>query len=143
MKKHTLIVASLVLTVVFLALGTAARASAQAVEVQAKIPFSFIVLGETFPAGQYTLTSAPHELKIRDANQRLVAVVLADEISGRSARKTGQIIFHCYDERCCLWELRSPTAGNGRQLLMSKMEAALAKEQHGKYFAVLGEGPVE
>jgi hypothetical protein len=133
MKKQTLIVASLVLT-----LGLAvAPASAQAVWVQAKVPFSFVVLGKTLPAGEYTLTSAPHELKIRDASHRPVATVIANEISGRSAGATGQIIFHCYSDRCFLSELRSPTEGNGRQLLMSRMEADLAKEQAGKYFAVM------
>ena len=141
MKKQILIVASLVLTIWVLALGFAvAPASAQTVAVQAKVPFNFTVLGKTFPAGEYTLSSAPHELKIRDAHQRLVAVVIANEVPGRS-RATAQIIFHCYDERCFLSELQSPTQGNGRQLLMSKMEAELAKEQSGKYFAVLGEEP--
>jgi hypothetical protein len=136
MTKQILIVASLVL-----ALGLAVvPASAQAVAVQANVPFSFVVLGKTLPAGEYTLTSAPHELKIRDASQRLVAVVLANEISGRSTGATGQIIFHCYSERCFLSELRSPTEGNGRQLLTSKMEAGLAREENAKYFAVLGEG---
>jgi hypothetical protein len=135
--KHTMIVTCLVL-----ALGLAvAPASAQVVGVQAKVPFSFIVLGKTFPAGEYMLISEPHGLKIRDAGQRLVAVVLANEVSGRTAGTTGQIIFRCYSERCFLTELRSPTQGNGRQLLVSKMEAEFAKEQPGQYFAVLGEAP--
>jgi hypothetical protein len=142
-RKQILIVAGLVLAGGVLALGPAAApAAAQTIAVQAKVPFNFIVLGKTLPSGEYTLTSAPHELKIRDANQRLIAVVIANEVSGRLAGTTGQIIFHCYDDRCFLSELRSPTAGNGRQLLTSKMEALLAKEQHGKYFAVLGEEPV-
>ena len=144
MKKHILTVAGIALAIAVLGLGPAVvPACAQTVAVQAKVPFSFIVLGKTLPAGEYTLTSAPHELKIRNANQRLVAVVIADEVSGRSAGTTGYLLFHCYDERCFLAELRSPTQGNGRQLLMSKMEAQLAKEQRGKYFAVLGEEPVK
>ena len=144
MKKQILIVASFALAVGALAVGFAApTASAQAVGVQAKVPFSFVVLGKTLPAGEYTLTSAPHELKIRDVNHQLIAVVIADEVSGRSAGTTGRIIFHCYSDRCFLSELQSPTAGNGRQLLMSKMEADLAKEQAGKYFAVLGEAPLK
>ena len=139
MTKQILIVASLVL-----ALGLAVvPVSAQAVGAQAKIPFNFVVLGKTLPAGEYTLLSAPHQLKIRDANQRLVATVLADEISGRSADAKSQIIFHCYSDRCFLAELHSPTEGNGRQLLMSRAEAALAREQTGKYFAVLGEAPLK
>ena len=40
-----------------------------------------------------------------------------------------------------LSELQSPTEGNGRQLLMSRLEAGLAKGQREKYFAVLSDGP--
>lgn len=144
MPKQIRFVAGLVLTVGVLALGPAAvPASAQAVAVQAKVPFSFVVLGKTLPAGEYTLSSAPHELKIRDANQRLVAVVIANEVAGRGTGANGQIIFNCCSDRCFLSELESPTEGNGRQLLISKMEAQLAKEQAGKYFAVMGESPVK
>jgi len=141
MTKQILIVANIVLAIGVLALGLAVvPASAQAVGVEAKVPFSFIVLGETLPAGEYTLTLAPHELKIRDANQKLVAAVLANEIADHSAGATDQLIFHCYSDRCFLSELRSPTQG-GRQLLTSKAEADLAREENAKYFAVLGDGP--
>lgn len=144
MTKQIPIIGSLVLAIAALALGPAAvPASAQAVGVQARVPFNFIVLGKTLPAGEYTLTSAPHELKIRDASQRLVAVVLANEVAGRVAGSTGQIIFHCYGDRCFLSELQSPTTGNGRQLPISKMQAQLAREQSGKYFAVMGESPLK
>lgn len=136
MKKQTLIVASLCL-VVGLAM---VPASAQAVATRAKVPFGFVVLGKTFPAGEYTLIAAPHFVKIEDANRRPIATVLANEIPGRSAA-TPQIIFHCYTDRCFLSELRSPTPGNGRQLLTSRTEADLAKKEQGKYFAVLGEKP--
>ena len=134
MTKRILIVASLVLAV-----GLAA--AAQEVGVRARIPFNFFVLEKTLPPGEYTLTSVPHELRISDANHRLVAVVLANEISGRSAATSGQLIFHCYGDRCFLSELQSPTEGNGRQLLMSRLEAGLAKGQTEKYFAVLSDGP--
>ncbi|HUO13440.1 MAG TPA: hypothetical protein VMX38_00515 [Verrucomicrobiae bacterium] len=133
MKKQILIVASFVLAVG----AIVAPAGAQAV-VYARIPFSFVVLGKTLPAGEYTLTSEPHELKIRDAEHRLVAVVLADEIAGRFKGASGQLTFHCYGERCFLGELESKRDGQGRQLLMSKMEREAAREQAGAYFAVMG-----
>jgi hypothetical protein len=123
MKSQTLIVASLSVAI-GLAVGPA---YAQRGGVQAKIPFNFAVSGKTFPAGEYT--------------GRLIAMVLANNISGRSARANGQIIFHCYRDRCFLSELWSPTQENGRQLLTSRTEADLAKEERGKYFAVVGEKP--
>jgi hypothetical protein len=137
MKKQTLFVASLCLVV-----GLAAvPAHAQVFGARARVPFSFVVLGKTFPAGEYTLFAAPHMVKIEDANQTLIAVVLANEIPGRSAGATGQIIFHCYSDYCFLSELRSPIQGNSRQLLTSRSEAKLAKKEPGNYFGVLGEKP--
>lgn len=135
MKKQILILVTLGLAV------NLAAAPAYAQAVKAEVPFSFVVLGKTLPAGEYTMTSAPHQLKIKDAKQRLVAVVIADEVSSRAAGRTGQIIFHCYGDRCFLSELQSPAEGNGRQLLMSRMEADLAKEQAGTYFAVIEKRP--
>jgi hypothetical protein len=88
----------------------------------------------------HEVAAAPHMVKIEDASQTLIAVVLANEIPGRSAG-AGQIIFHCYSYSCFLSELRSPIQGNGRQLLTSRAEAALAKKERGRYFAVLGDKP--
>jgi hypothetical protein len=109
----------------------------------AKIPFDFAVSGKTFPAGEYTMVAASHQVRIEDAKGRLIPMVLANNISGRSAAANGQIIFHCYRDRdrCFLSELWSPTQENGRQLLTSRTEAELAKEDREKYLAVVGEKP--
>jgi len=137
MKKQTLIVASLCLLV-----GLAVvSAYAQAVVVRATIPFSFVVLGKTFPAGEYVLIAAPNMVKIENSNRIPIATVLANEISERFAGAVAQIIFRCYSDRCFLSELRSPIQGNSRQLLISGAEAELAKKEQEKYFAVLGEKP--
>jgi len=107
--------------------------------IKAAIPFNFAVSGKTYPAGEYTMIAASHQVRIEDAKGRLIAMVLANDIAGHSAGASGHIIFRCYSERCFLAELWSPTEENGRQLLTSRTEAALAKEERGRYFAVLGE----
>ena len=137
MKKQTLISASLCLS-----LGLAVvPASAQAGGVQAKVPFNFAVSGKTFAAGQYTMIAGSHQVKIQDVNGITIAMVSANEVSGRSAGANGRIIFHCYRERCFLAEVWSPIQENGKQLLVSRAEAGLVKEESGEYFAVLGEKP--
>lgn len=136
MKKRILIVAYFAL-----ALGlVVVPAYGQTAADHATIPFSFVVLERTLPAGAYTIIAAPHELKIRDANQRLVAVVLANEMAGPFTGANAQVIFHCYADRCFLAELRSSTQG-GRKLIISKAEAAAAREETPKYFAILGDRP--
>jgi len=137
MKKQTLIVASLCLS-----LGLAiVPAYGQAGGVQAKVPFNFVVSGKTFAAGEYTMIAGSHQVKLQDAYGRTIAMVLANEVSGRSAGANGRIIFHCYRERCFLAEVWSPVQENGKQLLVSRTEAGLGKEERGEYFAVLGEKP--
>jgi hypothetical protein len=139
MKKQTLIVASL-----YLAIGLAvAPASAQAGGVEAKVPFNFVILGKTFPAGEYTMIPRSHQVNIEDGQGKIVAMALANNVSGRPVGKNGEIIFHCYRDRCFLSEVWSPTQENGRGLPTSRAEANLAKEENGKDFAVLGEEPLK
>jgi hypothetical protein len=137
MKKQTLIVASLSLII-----GLAvAPAFAQSGGVRARIPFNFTVAGKTFAAGVYTMIVSSHQVNIRDADGRKVAIVLANEISGRSAGATGHIIFHCYREHCFLAEVWSPTNENGHQLFTHRSEASLARRENVKYAVVIGAEP--
>jgi hypothetical protein len=139
MKKQTLIAASLCL-VVGLAMVSA---NAQATFVQGKVPFNFTVLEKTFPAGDYMMSAGPHQLKIKDAHGNIVALALANDVSGRSSGKNYQITFRCYGDRCFLAEVWFSPQESGRQLPTSRAEAKLAREESGKYFAVLGEEPLK
>jgi hypothetical protein len=138
MKKQTLFSASLCLAVGL----TVVPAHAQVGGVQAKVPFNFTVSGKAFPAGEYRMIARSHQVNIEDGHGKIVAMVLANEVSGHSAGVDGRIIFHCYGDRCFLAQVWSATQENGREFLMSPAEANLAKEEKGKYFAVLGEKPV-
>jgi hypothetical protein len=137
MKSQMLSIASLCLAVGL----TDAPLNAQTGGVQAKVPFNFEVLGKTYPAGAYTMIATLDQVRIEDATGRLIARMESNQISGRSAGANGQIIFHCYRDRCFLSELWSPTQENGRQLPTSRAEANLAKQERGTSFAVLGEKP--
>jgi len=135
MKKQILTAAS-VCFVVGLAL-----VSASAQTVEAKVPFSFTVSGKTLPAGDYTMIINSNRLKITNGDGRIVALASVYDASGHAAGEKSQIVFHCYSNRCFLAELWSAHQLNGRELLTSRAEATLAKEESGKYFAVLGEEP--
>lgn len=135
MKKLTLMT-------ICLGLGlTTLPAYAQGGGVRANVPFKFAVNGKILPAGEYTMTSNAHLVKIQDAHSRPVALVLADYISGTSAGPDGEIIFHCYRDLCLLAEIWSPVKGDGRKLDTSRTEARLARREPRQYFAVLGDGP--
>jgi hypothetical protein len=135
---------NLMLTLAVLAVGlTVIPAYAQLGGIQAQVPFSFAVAGKTFAAGKYTMITASHQVKIQDGNGRIVAVLLTNEVSGRSVGPNGEIIFLCYGYRCFLAEVWSPAEENGRRLLIPRTDKDLQKEKRGTYFAVLGEKPTK
>lgn len=137
MKNRTLIVATFCLVIAVAAIP----AGAQVGGVEAKVPFNFVVSGKTLAAGRYLMIPSSHLVKIEDAQRKIVALVSANHISGRSAGETGQIIFHCYRDRCFLSEVWSPAVENGRQLPTPPVEAELSREEPRTYFALLGEKP--
>ena len=144
MKKYTLVVAGLCMVIGLIVVP----AYAQRGGVQAKVPFNFVVSDKSFPAGEYTMIVKTHELKIEDADGKIVAMVLTNQVSlkqvaGRSVGKEGQLIFHCYRERCFLAQVWSAFQENGSELLKSRAEANLAKEEQGQYFAILGHEPLK
>ena len=136
MKSQTLIAVSLYLVAGLTAVPAHAQNS-----VRAKVPFNFVVSGRTFVAGDYTLTLNPHQVKIEDERGLIVAMVLTNEVSGHAVGQTGQLIFHCYKDRCFLSQVWSAARENGRQFFTPRAETELAKQEPGKYFAVLGEKP--
>ena len=138
--KSQIMIAAVLLSVVGLA---ATPAHAQSSTVQVKIPFHFTISEKTLPAGDYLLMTGPHQVKIADARNRVVAIVLANEVSDRPAGKQGRIVFHCYGTRCFLWEVWPPVRGNGRRLFTSRSETFAAQEARGQYFALLGEDPLK
>jgi hypothetical protein len=135
MKRQALFTASL-----YMMIGmVVASVNAQTGGVRAEVPFSFVAAGKTLPAGAYTMVAGSDMVSVvSTAGGRTVALALVNKVSGRSAGANGRIIFHCYRERCFLAEVWSPTGENGRQLLTSRVEAELAKEGEGQYFAILG-----
>lgn len=140
MKKQILVVAGVLLGIGY----WTGSAEAQTGGVRATIPFHFIVGGKTFAAGEYTMVAGRQRVSVVSAaDGRTLAIALANDVSGHLAGTTGRIIFRCYDTRCFLAELWSPTEQNGRQLLISPAESETSRERRGTYFAILGTNPAK
>jgi hypothetical protein len=118
---------------------TLASAHAQQRGVRAQIPFSFTVSGKTLGPGRYTMLVRSHQVTIEDGSGQIVALVLANQVSGHSARIGGEITFHCYAYRCFLSEVWTPFQENGLRFTPPRVELELAKQQSGTYFAVLAQ----
>jgi hypothetical protein len=129
---------SLVLGLWLLAGLVAAPLFANPGGMKARVPFGFVVAGKTLPAGEYRIIAVPHRVDIQDASGRKLAVVLANETSEGAAGRRGKVIFHCYHDQCFLAEVWSTDYERG-QLVNSKSEQELSKQESGKYVAILGE----
>jgi hypothetical protein len=134
MKRHTFHIASMFL------LATLATTAAQAQSrITVKVPFKFMVSDRTFPAGRYSVSSSGDHLTIQDAAGKSVFTGLANSVSGRHVGENGQVVFHCYGDRCFLSEFWTPARDNGSQLLPSRYETESAKLGKGTEFAVLNQ----
>jgi len=132
MKRQTLRLASLCL----LAMFAVSLAQAQS-RITVQVPFNFLISDRTFPAGRYSVSSSRNRLTVQDSTGKPVFIGIANAVSGRRVGETGQVVFHCYDNRCFLSEFWTPTRDNGNQLLPSRYEAELAKHRKGMEFALL------
>ena len=124
MKKQGLQIVSLCLFAT-LALSSAPAQS----RITVKVPFAFNVSDQSFPAGQYSLFSWRDHLTLQNSTGAAVFFGIVNSVSGRHVSERGEVIFHCYEERCFLSELWVPTRENGSQLLLSKTEKEWAKNR--------------
>jgi len=119
---------------------TAGMASAQTGGVRTKVPFDFNLAGKRFAAGEYMMVPGSQKVTIISLSEgTTVALALANSVSGKTAGRTGRVVFRCYRQRCFLQEVWSPTQVNGLQILTSPAEREQARFVEGVYFAVLGE----
>jgi hypothetical protein len=124
MKRNLLIAAVLAL------LGTTA-ASAQTINVEASVPFSFIVNRATLPAGEYTLKSMDEQgaaLAIRDLNSKTANLVLSNTCSSRKSASQTKLLFHRYGNSYFLSQIWTEGSNTGRELPPSAGEKEVARD---------------
>jgi hypothetical protein len=134
MKKQTIQFALMCLLFTFAVTLVQAQS-----RITVKVPFDFLISDRTFSAGQYSVSSFRNQLTVQDSTGKSVFIGIANSVSGRRVGETGQIVFHCYDNRCFLSEFWTPTRDEGNQLLPSRYEAEVAKHRKGMEFALLEE----
>ena len=119
----------------FLAAGLSAYAQLGGIKVN--VPFNFFVAGKSFRAGEYTVSSIHDSVVLWDSRGNRVAMALSNSIR-QPGGNTGQVVFDCYTGRCYLSQLRTPDPDRSRELLRSKEEMELAKQEPAKPFVLVG-----
>jgi len=106
--------------------------------ITVNVPFNFVLSDKTFPAGQYSLSSAQEKLTVQNSAGKIIFMAITNPVSGRHVGPTGEVIFHCYETRCFLSEFWTPVQEYGDQLLPSRYEKEVAKHGESTEFALLG-----
>ena len=132
MKKQ-----ALQLAVLCISMACAATHALAQSRITVKVPFEFSISDETFPSGLYSMGSSHGQLTVQDSAGKTIFIGMANQVSGRRVSRTGMVVFHCYDARCFLSELWTPTREGGSQLLRSRSEAAMARHREPTEFALL------
>jgi hypothetical protein len=96
-----------------------------------------VIADKTFPAGQYSISSAQEKLTVQDSTGKPIFIGMTNPVSGRHVGSTGQIVFHCYENRCFLSEFWTPVRETGNQLLPSRYEREVARHRQRTEFALL------
>jgi hypothetical protein len=121
--KRNLLIAALAL------LGTMA-ASAQTVNVKAKVPFSFTVNRATLPAGEYSLKSMDEQgtaIAIRDLNSNATNLVISNSCRSSESASQTKLVFHRYGNHYFLSQIWIEGDNAGRELLPSAGEKEVAR----------------
>ena len=122
--------AMIVLAIVLVSAVASANAQS-ARKVSANIPFDFVVGDQTLAAGEYSLkaTTAPSNgLMIQDENGKS-SMRLTNSIEPRQNRRESRLVFHRYGQRYFLAEVWTGAGEVGRNLLKSRHEKAIEREE--------------
>ena len=105
--------------------------------ITVNVPFNFVMADKTFPAGQYSVSSERERLAVQDSTGKTIFMATTNPVSGRRVGPTGEVVFHCYENRCFLSEFWTPVREYGDQLLPSRYERELAMHWQRTEFALL------
>lgn len=121
MKKRYLTLVP-VAALVGVAVAVVFPATAEATELRANVPFSFIVSGQTMPPGSYTISERRGVLTVEGATSRAIVLVVRAESRDKVA---ASLVFHRYGDQ---YVLRQAWMGGsaGRELPEQSIERALA-----------------
>lgn len=121
----------LLIVVLALPLLMTAAASAQSVHMKVSVPFNFIAVGATLPAGDYDIQSIGAEEKvlvIRNLNSSAAILVISNSRESVNASSNTKLIFHRYGDRYFLSELWMRGDKLGHQVTPSSRETEVAMD---------------
>jgi len=133
------VLASLLLGV--LALGSTAQAQRTERTIKANIPFDFVVAGEIFPPGRYSVALIGSVwLELRDSDGRTLATILTRSVQASAAPNQPKLRFEEENGRHVLsqvWQQGDPL---GQQVLSRSKSAGLAVRKYSGHIQTADAG---
>jgi hypothetical protein len=116
-------------TLVF-TLAAAGAVHAQSLTMTANIPFSFVVRGQTMPAGRYSISQTnPPTVAIRQADTNATVLVLASTAEPAAEKGSRELVFHRYGNRYFL--ARAWVSGQCDTFAPTHLERELSAKRRG------------
>jgi hypothetical protein len=134
MKKQALKAVTMLVSIIVLAFMTAVMSSAQSrrQNLQASIPFDFVVGDKALAAGEYVvgkITSSSDEgIMVHSRDSRQSAIQLTSAVQAHAAKNRAMLIFHRYGSAYFLEQVWTSGSAEGREMLKSKAERAIERE---------------
>lgn len=108
------------------------------------IPFSFVVGGETLPAGEYTVGPNRRDYEkvwlVQSRDGHAGALFATMSVRASETQEKGKLIFHKYGDQYFLSQIWTPGNQSGRELLMPRLKRELAKSGIDRQTIVLAIG---
>jgi hypothetical protein len=117
----------MLLAVGALLLGSAAFA--QEINVQAKVPFDFMLGDKLCPAGQYSVENVipdRHVLRLRNRTSRWAAFILYQPASSQVPAEQTQLVFHRLGNTYFLYQVQVAGSTLGREFQRGHVETEMA-----------------
>lgn len=118
----------ILLAVGALLLGSAAFA--QEINVQAKVPFDFMVGDKLYPAGEYSVQNVSqdnHLLRLRNTNSQTAVAVLYHPASSSAPATQSQLVFHRVENAYFLYQVQVAGSTLSREFQKSHVETEMAR----------------
>ena len=139
MKTRNVVIAVVGWTLLSLAANTCA---AESTLIKVKVPFDFLVDGQSFPAGDYTIAyplfSGHNQILLSNAEGRALRIIQTHTFEQRPWDTKTYVVFHGYGDQYFLSRIWSGGMGVGRELARSPQERELTNKvaQNGERPAV-------
>jgi len=125
MKRQVLTIVS-----VLSLLLVAGSAFAQTHQINADVPFNFVVNRSVMPAGAYTISTVGlgGTLVIRGTNNKAIKLVIASYAQSNAPSARTKLVFRCYGNRYFLSQIWTEGSERGRQLPKTAAESEVAMD---------------